>query len=120
MSILENLLLLFLYLLYICILVFQINIFQFEFNSIHSEPQMQSACRIPALSLIFMFLMSLACVKYQSSIHKQFSAIISIICCSYCLQADHSCVFECIVSASAEATDAGVEHHSQSDASRCL
>ena len=34
-SILENLLLLFLYLLYICILVFQINIFQF--NSIHVD-----------------------------------------------------------------------------------
>ena len=94
---------------------------QFQFNSIHSEPQMQSAwCRIPALSLIFMFLMSLACFKYQSSIHKQFPAIISIIRCSYCLQADHSCVFECIVSAGAEGTDAGVEHHSQSDASRCL
>jgi len=36
LSILENLLLLYLYVLYICILVFQINIFQF--NSIQDLP----------------------------------------------------------------------------------
>ena len=45
MSILENLLLLFLYLLYICIVVFQINIFQF--NSIVSGVnEYQAVCSL--------------------------------------------------------------------------
>jgi len=59
-SVLENLLLLFLYLLYIYILVFQINIFQFnsiqffsiQFNGVHTYVSVDS-CRIHGEQYLF-------------------------------------------------------------------